>query len=77
MSTLHRCLCYNQTSLMQLPKRQSVHIKEVSVLQSNLLNTATKRIECPHYTGVCVTVRRGPVGTALRSLRTERSIRNI
>ena len=42
MSTLHRCLCYSQTSLIQPPKGQSVHIAQVTVLQSNLLNTPPK-----------------------------------
>ena len=110
MSTLHRCLCYSQTSVIQTPKRQSVHITQVTVLQSNLLNTPPllyysliqthqrdklsklqevpvlktnllntdiKDTECPNYRGVCITVRREPVGTVLRPFRTERSIRNI
>ena len=60
VSTLHRCLCYSQTSLIQPSKEQSVHIKQVPMLQSILLNTAIKGIECPHSmcnTGVCVTVK--------------------
>ena len=50
MSTLHRCLCYNQTSLIQPPKGQSVHNAQVTVLQSNLLNTPPKG-QCPNYGG--------------------------
>ena len=37
-------------------KGKSVHITQVSMLQSNLLDTDTKGIECPHNTGVYVTV---------------------
>ena len=83
MSTLHRCQFYSQLSLIQTPKgltlsvhitqvsvlqsnllnadtketEPSVHITEVSVLQTNILNTNKKGTECPHYTGVCVTVK--------------------
>ena len=59
------------------PKGKIAQITEVPVLKTNLLNTDIKDTECPNYRGVCITVRRGPVGTVLRSLRTERSIRNI
>jgi len=47
MSTLQRCLYYTQTTLIQITKETepSVHITEVSVLQSNLFNMDTKGTE--------------------------------
>ena len=47
MSTLHRCRFYSELSLIRTPKglTLSVHITQVSVLQSNLLNTDTKETE--------------------------------
>ena len=60
VSTLHRCLCYSQTSLTPTLKGLSVHITQVSMLQSINLNSDTKGIECPHSmcnTGVYVTVK--------------------
>ena len=57
MSTLHRSQFYSQLSLIQTPKglTLSVHITQVSVLQSNLLNTDTKETEpSVHITEVSV-----------------------
>lgn len=68
-----------QTNLLNTdtPKGQIVQITEVSALNTNLVNTDIKDTECPNYRGVCITVKRGPVGTVLRSLRTKRWISNI
>ena len=46
-----------QSNLLNIAtKGKSVHITQVSMLQSTLLDTDTKGIECPHNTGVYVTV---------------------
>ena len=61
-ATKGKCVHITQVSMLQSnllntdTKGYSVHITQVSMLQSNLLNTATKRTECPHKTGVYVTV---------------------
>ena len=41
-------------TLIQPPKGQSVHITEVTVLQSNLLNTLSKG-QCPNYRASLIT----------------------
>ena len=66
VSTLYRCLCYSQTSLIQPPKGQSVHITQVSVSQSNLINTDTKGTVSVLQPNLPNTAAKGTVSTLHR-----------